>query len=155
MNLQRPIWLSPPISHTAYHPFAPRIEKVRGGDRELHLSANNGCLPQSCVDSPECLIEKLIMASWGWIGVCPRTTHHYWGPWNCTWRPHSQVWRGVWWGAAMFNGTIAPLNTPNVSIFSKRKSLEDCQVLQWRIALDGYNSGNVCFVWGNSHWDSV
>lgn len=23
-DLQRPIWLSPPISHTAYHPFAPR-----------------------------------------------------------------------------------------------------------------------------------
>lgn len=39
-NLQRPIWLSPPISHTAYHPFAPRIEKVRGGaHRELRLSA--------------------------------------------------------------------------------------------------------------------
>lgn len=39
VNLQRPIWLSPPISHTAYRPFAPRIEKVRGGDGEPHLSA--------------------------------------------------------------------------------------------------------------------
>lgn len=47
-------------------------EKGReGGEGELQLSANNGCLPQSRADTPEWLMEKLIMASWGWISERP------------------------------------------------------------------------------------
>lgn len=49
-----------------------RIEKVRGGNGEVHLSGNNGRLPLSHADTPECLMEKLIMVSLGWTGERPR-----------------------------------------------------------------------------------
>lgn len=63
-NLQQPIWLSTPISHTAHHPFVLRIESEAGGDSTCQQ--NNGCLPQSREDTPECLMVKLIMSS-SWL----------------------------------------------------------------------------------------
>lgn len=70
VDLRRPIWLSPPIGHTAYLPFAG---KNREGDGGFHLSRNNGRLPRRRGDTPECLMEKLIMASCGWTGEAPPT----------------------------------------------------------------------------------
>lgn len=75
-------------------------------------------------------MEKLVNASWGWVGERPRTTHHHRGPWNCTWRPHSQVWHGVWWGRATFNWTTAALKHQTSQYCLRKKSLEDRQVLQ-------------------------
>lgn len=49
-------------SNQAHH-IPSRIEKVRGGDGEVHLSGNNGRLPLSHADTPESLMEKLIMVS--------------------------------------------------------------------------------------------
>lgn len=70
VDLRRPIWLSPPIGHTAYLPFA---RENREGDGGFHLSRNNGRLPRRRGDTPECLMEKLIMASCGWTGEAPPT----------------------------------------------------------------------------------
>lgn len=91
-NLQQPIWLSTPISHTAHQPFVLRIESEAAGGRQGDSSCeqNNGRLPQSCEDTPECLMLKLITSS-SWLAP-PWTLHHRREPWNCTWHSHSGVW---------------------------------------------------------------
>lgn len=97
-------------------------ESERGAMENSTCQQNNGRLPLSHGDTPECLMVKLIMSSLGWTGEPPRTPRHHWGPWNCTWHSHSQVWHGVCWGTAMFSGTTG-FQRPDISILLRGKNL--------------------------------
>lgn len=112
-----------PLTSNQPHRAPSRIEKVREGNRELHLSGNNGRLPLSHADTPECLMEKLIIVSLGWTSERPGTTHHHRGPWNCTWRPHSQLWLGSVVSQSHAQWDHGIFESPDVSILCRTVKL--------------------------------
>lgn len=86
--------------------------------------------------TPECTTEKLIMASWGRRGMSVRRTRRHPWPWNSTWRPLSECWRGVRWSSMELRQLWNKhLNTPRRRNFgggwSSASPIHTRQTQQW------------------------
>lgn len=126
-----------------------RTPCIRPKNRENSTcQQNNGRLPQSCEDTPECLTVKLIMSSLGWLASLRELL--------ITTRDHETA-HGIpilWFG--MKCGEVesryvghGSFETPNISMLLKRKTLLRVQMdkIEVRFVLWGVNR--------NSHWGSA